>query len=48
MMDLARAVVCVNCDALFDVSERRCPRCTSEVFSPVATWLNRSREEIEA
>ncbi len=48
MIDLSRAVVCLNDDVVFDVEDRACPRCTSEGFIPLASWLNRIREEVEA
>lgn len=41
MVAMDRAVVCLNCDVLFDVEMRRCPACASETFIPIAAWLNR-------
>lgn len=48
MIDLSRAVVCLNDDVVFDVEERTCPRCASETFAPLGTWLGQIREEVEA
>jgi len=45
-LDLARAVICADCDAIFDVEDRACPRCAAEGFMPLAAWLDRIREEI--
>lgn len=47
MIDLSRAVVCLNDDVVFDVEDRQCPRCASEGFVPLWRLLGRIREEVE-
>jgi len=36
---LAHAVLCVDCEAIYSLPARRCPRCASSVFFPLARWL---------
>ena len=36
---LDRAALCMNCETVFDVKERVCPLCCSEVFLPVSLAL---------
>ncbi len=36
---LSRAALCLNDEAIFDLSEGRCPACASEHFVLLARWL---------
>jgi hypothetical protein len=47
-LDLDRAVVCGDCDALWKIEIRVCPKCAGSVFMPLGTWLNRLREDVVA
>jgi hypothetical protein len=41
-MPLPAAAYCADCEALFDVRQRRsCPACASETIVPVASLINR-------
>lgn len=45
MIPLARAMLCLDCDVLYDANAgRRCPACHSPYVMPIATWLNRERD----
>ena len=38
---LAVAVVCLDCEVVFQVPAQRCPMCGSESWWPLARFLNR-------
>ena len=41
-MPLPVAAYCADCEALFDIRQRRsCPACASETIVPVASLMNR-------
>lgn len=35
------AVICSDCEHVFDVRAHTCVNCASESFMPIATWLDR-------
>lgn len=37
---LDRAVLCMNCESVFEVEQRVCPRCCSEVFLNIGLALS--------
>lgn len=45
-VDLDRAVICLECERVRPIGEP-CV-CGSAAFFPVATWLNRKKEEVPA
>ena len=42
---VARALVCLSCDALIDVTATRCPACGSAHAWPLAKWIGERGKE---
>jgi len=42
MIPLARAVLCVGCDTVLDLSTTTCPRCTSTTLVNLSRLVNRA------
>ena len=40
-MKLDRAMLCLDCDEVFEIDTRRCPRCSSETMMPLSRFLDR-------
>lgn len=38
-IDLGRAVLCLDCQAIFTLTTARCPRCAGGAFASLARWL---------
>lgn len=45
MIPLSRALLCANCDVIYDAGERRCPGCTSTTVLVLANVLDRRPAE---
>ena len=39
-MNLSRAVLCPDCNEVFEIEKRTCPRCGSRQWASLARWLH--------
>jgi len=44
-MKLNDLLLCLDCDEVFERTERNCPSCSSRQSFPIAPWLNRTKLE---
>ena len=40
---LTNAVLCLDCQRLFEAGARHCPACAGGAFYPLATWMSEKR-----
>jgi len=44
-LSLTQAMLCLDCEAVFRVVAKSCPRCASQQWVPLARFLNRDKPD---